>query len=31
MDVGYVPYENLEGRAGLLYSASPERWGTRVR
>ena len=31
MDVGYVPYENLEGRAELLYSASPERWGTRLR
>ena len=26
--VGYVPFENLIGRAALLYSTSPDRSGT---
>src|ERR1700730_18606960 len=29
--VGYVPFENLIGRAALLYSTSPDRFGTIVR
>ena len=29
--VGYVPFENLIGRAALLYSTSPDRFGTTVR
>jgi signal peptidase I len=29
--VGYVPFENLIGRAALLYSTSPDRIGTTVR
>jgi signal peptidase I len=29
--VGYVPFENLIGRAALLSSMSPERFGTTVR
>jgi hypothetical protein len=26
-----VPFENLIGRAALLYSTSPDRFGTTVR
>ena len=29
--VGYVPFENLVGRAALLFSRSPERFGIAVR
>ena len=28
LGVGYVPFENLIGRAALLYSTSPDRSGT---
>ena len=31
LGVGYVPFENLIGRAALLFSASPDRFGTTVR
>ena len=29
--IGYVPFENLIGRAALLFSSSPDRFGTTVR
>ena len=29
--VGYVPFENLIGRAALLFSTSPDRFESTVR